>query len=198
MDNKPKKGEYLDVLLRSPRTIFSTKDVALLWGEEREDTVSIRLNKYVRSGKLMRVRRGLYAKDKNYDKFEMATKIYTPSYISFETVLAKAGIVFQFYGQIFVASYVTREITTDDQTYSYKRVRDSILTNRIGVEAKDNYYIASPERAFLDVVYSNKDYHFDNLSPLNWERVFEILPIYENKSMEKKVKRYHKSVNKSK
>ena len=197
MDNKPKKGEYLDVLLRSPRTIFSTKDVALLWGEEREDTVSIRLNKYVRSGKLMRVRRGLYAKDKNYDKFEMATKIYTPSYISFETVLAKAGIVFQFYGQIFVASYVTREITTDDQTYSYKRVRDSILTNRIGVEAKDNYYIASPERAFLDVVYSNKDYHFDNLSPLNWERVFEILPIYENKSMEKKVKRYHKSINKS-
>jgi len=197
MDNKPKKGEYLDVLLRSPRTIFSTKDVALLWGEEREDTVSIRLNKYVRSGKLMRVRRGLYAKDKNYDKFEMATKIYTPSYISFETVLAKAGIVFQFYGQIFVASYVTREITTDDQTYSYKRVRDSILTNRIGVEAKDNYYIASPERAFLDVVYSNKDYHFDNLSPLNWERVFEILPIYENKNMEKKVKRYHKSINKS-
>ena len=127
----------------------------------------------------------------------MATKIYTPSYISFETVLAKAGIVFQFHGQIFVASYVTREITTDDQTYSYKRVRDSILTNRIGVEAKDNYYIASPERAFLDVVYSNKDYHFDNLSPLNWERVFEILPIYENKNMEKKVKRYHKSINKS-
>ena len=197
MDNKPKKGEYVDVLLRSSRTIFSTKDVALLWSEEREDTVSIRLNKYVRSGKMIRVRRGLYAKDKNYDKFELATKIYTPSYISFETVLAKAGIVFQFYGQIFVASYVTREITTDDQTYSYKRVRDSILTNRIGVEAKDNYYIASPERAFLDVVYSNKDYHFDNLSPLNWERVFEILPIYENKNMEKKVKRYHKSINKS-
>jgi len=197
MDTKIKKGEYLDTLLRSPKTIFSTKDVALLWGEKSEAAARVRLSYYVRTGKLIRVHRGLYAKDKNYDKFELATKIYTPSYISFETVLAKAGIVFQFYGQIFVASYVTREITTDDQTYSYKRVRDSILTNRIGVEAKDNYYIASPERAFLDVVYSNKDYHFDNLSPLNWERVFEILPIYENKNMEKKVKRYHKSINKS-
>ena len=197
MDNKPKKGEYSDVLLRSSRTIFSTKDVALLWGEEREDTVSSRLNKYVKSGKLIRVRRGLYAKDKNYDKFELATKIYTPSYISFETVLAKAGIVFQFYGQIFVASYVTREVKVDDQTYAYKRIRDSILTNHAGIKAKNDYHIASPERAFLDVVYSNKDYHFDNLSPLNWERVFEILPIYENKSMEKKVKRYHKSINKS-
>ena len=198
MDNKPKKGEYLDVLLRSSRTIFSTKDVALLRGEEREDTVSIRLNKYVRSGKMIRVRRGLYAKDKNYDKFELATKIYTPSYISFETVLANAGVIFQFYGQIFVASYVTRDVIVDDKTYAYKRIRDSILTNHTGVEAKNNYHVASPERAFLDVVYSNKDYHFDNLSPLDWDKVFEILSIYENKSMERKVKKYHKSINESK
>ena len=192
MDKKPKKGEYLDILLRSPKTIFSTKDVALLWAEERESTVSARLNKYVKSGKLIRVRRGLYAKDKNYDKFELATKIYIPSYISFETVLAKDGVVFQFYGQVFVASYITREVVVDGQTYSYKRTRDSILTNCIGVEAKakDNYYIASPERAFLDIVYTSKGYHFDNLSPLDWVRVFEILPIYKNKSMEKRVKKY--------
>lgn len=198
MDNKLKKGEYLDALLRSPKTIFSTKDAALLWGEEKDSTVSVRLNKYVRAGKLIRVHRGLYAKDKNYDKLELATKIYTPSYISFETVLAKAGVIFQFYGQIFIASYVTREVTVGEQLYSYKRVRDSILTNRIGVEAKGNYYIASPERAFLDTVYSNKDYHFDNLTSLNWEKVFEILPIYENKSVEKKVKKYHKSINETK
>ena len=198
MDNKLKKGEYLDALLRSPKTIFSTKDVALLWGEERESTVSARLNKYVRAGKLIRVHRGLYAKDKNYDKFELATKIYTPSYISFETALAKAGVIFQFYGQILIASYVTREVIIDDKTYSYKRVRDSILTNHAGIEAKNNYHIATPERAFLDVVYLSKDYHFDNLSPLNWDKVFEILPIYNNKSLEKRVKKYRKSINQSK
>lgn len=194
MDKKLKKGEYLGILLRSPKTVFSTKDVALLWAEERKSTVSGRLDKYAKAGKLIRIHRGLYTKDRNYDKLELATKIYTPSYISFETVLAKAGITFQFYGQIFVAAYVTREIITDGQTYSYKRIKDSILTSPAGVEVKDNYHIASPERAFLDVVYSNKDYHFDNLSPINWEKVFEILPIYSNKSMERKVKKYHKSV----
>lgn len=194
MDNKLKKGEYLDVLLRSLKTIFSTKDVALLWGEERKITVSARLNKYVSTGKLIRVRRGLYAKDKNYNIFELATKIYTPSYISFETVLTKTGVVFQFYSQIFVASYVTREVTVDDKTYSYKRVKDLILTNHKGIEAKDNYHIASPERAFLDIVYLSKDYHFDNLSPLNWDKVFEIMSIYSNKSLEKRVKRYYKSL----
>lgn len=195
MDKKPTKGEYLDILLRSPKTVFSTKDAALLWGEERRSIVSARLNKYVRAEKLINVHRGLYVKDKNYDKLELATKIYTPSYISFETVLAKAGVIFQFYGQIFIASYVIRELIIDGQTYSYKRVRDAILTNHTGVEAKNGYHIASPEKAFLDIVYLNKGYHFDNLAPLNWEKVFEILPIYKNKSMEKRVKKYHKSVS---
>jgi len=41
------------------------------------------------------LRRGLYAKDNSYDKNELATKIYIPSYISFETVLRNAGAIFQ-------------------------------------------------------------------------------------------------------
>jgi predicted Zn-ribbon and HTH transcriptional regulator len=49
MDKKPSKGEYLDILLRSPKTIFSVKDVALLWAEEREQKVSSRLNKYAKA-----------------------------------------------------------------------------------------------------------------------------------------------------
>jgi hypothetical protein len=195
MNKKLKKGEYLDVLLRSPKTVFSTKDVALLWAEERETAINSRLNKYAKAGKLVRVRRGIYAKDNNYDKFELAVRIYTPSYISFETVLTKAGVVFQFYGQIFVASYVKRDITIDGQTYSYRKIKDLILTDHTDIETKDNYHIASPERAFLDVVYLNKDYHFDNLSSLNWKKIFEILPVYKNKNMEKRVEKYHKSIS---
>jgi hypothetical protein len=112
--------------------------------------------------------------------------------------LAKTGITFQLYGQIFVASYVKRDVIANGQTYSYKRIRDSILTDHTGIEAKENYHIASPERAFLDVVYSNKEYHFDNLSPLNWEKVFEILPIYKNKNMEKRVNKYKKLIEEPK
>jgi len=52
--------------------------------------------------------------------------------------------------------------------------------------------IASLERAFLDRVYRNPDYHFDNLDVLNWEKVFNILPIYNNKEMNKRVNKYYK------
>lgn len=190
MDNKPSKGEYLEVLLRSPKTVFSVKDVALLWGEEREQMVAIRLNRYVVSGKLIRIRRGIYAKDKNYNRSELATRIYTPSYISFETVLTRAGINFQFYGNIFVASYVTREIEAGDQKISFIRMKDYVLSNTAGIEHSDGIATATKERAFLDRIYISKDYHFDNLNALDWDKVFEILPIYHNKRMEKKVKEY--------
>ena len=189
--------DYILDLMRSNKTVFTFKDVILLWGESDMNFVKKKINRYVKAGKLNAIRRGIYSKDKNYDKYELATKIYTPSYISLETALGAAGITFQFYGQIFAVSYQTKEIECDKQKYSYRKIKDTILTNQAGIESRENYNIASPERAFLDVVYLNKDYHFDNLSPLNWERVFEILPIYENKSMEKKVKRYHKSINKS-
>lgn len=188
------KGDYISTILRSNKTVFSSKDIVLLWGDANTNAARVRVKYYIKTGALYPLRRGIYAKDKNYDKFELATKIYTPAYISLETVLAKAGITFQFYSQIFIASYQTREVIVDGQTYSFRKIKDEILTNSLGVEIKENYSIASPERAFLDVVYLNKDYHFDNLSPLNWDRIYEILPIYGgNKRMEQKVKKYQEA-----
>ena len=198
MDRKPTKGEYVEILLRSSKTVFSTKDIALLWGEKTGVATRVRLSNYVKTGKLIRICRGLYAKDKNYNRFELATRIYTPSYISFETVLTRAGINFQFYGNIFVASYVTRDIEVGDQRISFIRMKDYVLSNSIGIEHLDNIAIASKERAFLDRIYISKDYHFDNLDALDWDKVFDILPIYHNKRINKKVEeyfKYYKSTN---
>ncbi|MFZ8803248.1 MAG: hypothetical protein ACO2PO_09750, partial [Candidatus Calescibacterium sp.] len=125
---------------------------------------------------------------KDYNKFELATKIYKPSYISFETVLSQSGVIFQYYSQIFVASYLTREIGVDGQKYFYRKIKGSILTDPTGLEYKGTYWIATKERAFLDTLYLNKNYYFDNTSVLDKEKILEILPIYKNKSLEKRVK----------
>lgn len=184
----------LSKILRTKNTVFTFKDISLLWRETDANLAKRRISYYVKTGKLYPIRRGIYAKDKNYDQFELATKIYTPSYISFETVLAKAGIIFQYYEQIFIASYLSREITIDDKKYTYKKIKDSILTNNLGIEIKDNYSLATLERAFLDAIYLYKDYHFDNLSLLNRQKVFEIVPIYNRKTMEKRVQKYFDSI----
>ena len=167
MDNKPTKGEYVEILLRSPKTVFSVKDIALLWGEQAEAAVRVRLSQYVKNGKLIRVHRGIYAKDNNYDRFELATRIYTPSYVSFETVLTRTGVNFQYYGNIFVASYVTREIEADGQKISFVKMKDYVLSNTIGIEHTNDVATATKERAFLDRIYVSKDYHFDHLDVLH-------------------------------
>ena len=189
--------DYLLDLMRSKNTIFTTKDISLIWQEPDANFVRKKLYRYIKAGKLYSVRKGVYAKDKNYEKYELATKIFTPSYISFETVLTKAGIVFQFYSQVFAASYLTREFMIDNQNYVLKKIKDSILTNQTGIEVRANYFIASPERAFLDVIYLNKEYHFDNLSSIDWNKVNEILPIYGgNKRINAKVKKYCEAAKK--
>lgn len=190
MDNKPTKGEYVESILRSNKTIFTLKDVSFLWSESDVEVIKKRLSKYVKSGKLIRVRRGLYAKDKNYNHLELATRINTPSYVSFETVLASTGTNFQYYSNIFIASYVSREIVVDKQKYTFIRIKDYVLSNTTGIEHIDGIAIATKERAFLDRLYINKDYHLDNIQSVNWHKVFEILPIYHNKRLEKKVKQY--------
>jgi hypothetical protein len=191
MNKKPTKGEYLEVLLRSSKTIFSTKDVALLWGESNKSVVNNRLKYYAESGKLIRVHRGYYAKDNDYDRLELATRIYTPAYISYETVLTREGVNFQFYGNIFVASYINREITINEQKIQFVRMKDTVLSNTEGIQHQGNYDIASRERAFLDRIYVSKDYHFDNVHELNWDTVFKILPIYRNKRLQAKVNNYY-------
>ena len=72
-------------------------------------------------------------------------------------------------------------------------MKDYVLSNTTGIEHKDGIATAASERAFLDRVYVSKDYHFDNLANLNWDKVFEILPIYHNKRLEKKIKEYFKN-----
>lgn len=192
MNNKLIKGEYIEILLRSNKTVFSAKDIALLWQEPVGVAVRVRLGQYVKNKKLIRVHQGIYVKDKNYNRFELSTRIYTPAYISFETVLTRTGVNFQYYDNIFVASYVTRNIEVDGQKISFVKIKDYVLSNMMGVEHIDDVAMATKERAFLDRIYASKDYHFDHLDVLDWHKVFEILPIYRNKRMNKKVQEYFK------
>jgi hypothetical protein len=184
--------DYILRIMRSNNTVFTFKDIALIWGETNADLAKKRIYRYVKAGKLYAIRRGIYAKDTNYDKFELATKIFTPSYISMETVLAKEGVIFQHYSQIFAVSYLTRELFCDGQTYVFRKIKDSVLANPFGIEKKGNFSIATKERAFLDMLYLSKEYHFDNLTLIDWEKCFQMLEMYENKAMAKRLNSYRK------
>jgi hypothetical protein len=180
-------------LLRSSQSVFNFEDIAIIW-RSRDSKANINsLYYYVKKKELYRIRKGIYAKDQHYDRLELACKIYTPSYISFETVLQQAGIIFQYYNSIFIASYLSKEFTCDNQPYKSRTLKESVLTNSKGLINTGNYYMASAERAFLDLLYVEPTYYFDNLNSLNWKKVFELSPLYENRALEARLQVYYKN-----
>lgn len=181
-------------------TVFTSDEIALILRENSLDKIKSKINYYVKKGILRHLRRGLYAKSNGYEILEASNKIFTPSYISLETVLQREGITFQDYGKtVFVVSYQTRDVSVDGFTISFKKVKDVILANPEGINTENGYSIASKERAFLDVLYLYKKYYFDNLSNIDFDKAEKILPIYNSRALEarfkKYVKNYYSSVN---
>lgn len=160
----------------------------MLTGEQREGLISKRLNYYVREGKLLNPRRGIYAKQ-NYAPEELACLLYTPSYLSLEYVLQKAGVVFQYDNRLTCVSYLSRNVEIEGREYCYRRMKGEILADTNGIVCEGYTNIATPERAFLDVMYLNAEYYFDNIRPLDYKRIAALLPIYGNKRMEVRVKK---------
>ncbi len=177
-------------LYKSSQTVFLVKELSLRFTTIPYKNLKSRLHYLAKTGKLRHIRRGAYVKDP-YDPLELANKLYTPSYISFETVLGKAGMVFQQYDTIFVASYLSRKVRLENKDFYYRKLTDAVLLNSKGIEQNESYAIATPERAFLDAVFLYKSYHFDNLSPLNWEKVYELLPLYDSKALKIRIEKYH-------
>jgi len=177
-------------LYQQPQTVFSFTDLTLLFPQKSPKSLQNKIHYATKTNKLQNLRRGIYAKP-NFQLFELANKIYTPSYISFETVLLKEDIVFQTYQTIFLASYLTRTVSVDQQSFSFKKLKSSLLSNPQGLTLMPGYTIATKERAFLDAVYLYGDYHFDNLRPLDWNLINQLTPIYQNKAFNKRVKKYY-------
>lgn len=183
------RKDFILEILRNPQTVFTAKEIALILGMREKNALKSKINYYVKKGIIKAVRRGIYVKP-NYDIFELATKIYTPSYISLETVLEKEGVIFQHYKTIFIISYLSRKLRVAGKEIQIRKIKNEILLNQLGVQKKDGYSIAAKERAFLDALYLYGDYYFDNLEILNKGKVFEIVKIYRQKSLIKRVKKY--------
>lgn len=175
-------------LYLSGKTVFSMQEIRLLTrGLIATSALPNRLSRLVNSGDLLRLRHGVYALPP-YDPLEFASKIQVPSYISMETVLRKHGVIFQYDNTITLASYQPKVIyNSSGEVFLFRKLASSILINRKGKVVTPHYTIATVERAFLDLCYVDKWRTYENIDPLNIEKVLELLPIYNNKALTERV-----------
>ena len=186
--NRSRNKDLILSVYSDTRTVFSLNDIAMLIGVSDFKRLNERLNYYVRRGKLLRPRKGIYVKP-NYNPEELVCSLYTPSYISLEYVLQKAGVVFQYDERITTISYLSRSIDIEGRTYTYRKIKGEILIVTQGINQTGNVNIATPERAFLDILYLDATYYFDNLNPLDKNLITKLLQIYNTKTLTARIKK---------
>ncbi len=175
-------------LLLTDKTVFTVEELAYIWDISSDATLRDKIKYLVAKGNLLRIKRGYFAvRGREYDINELANKLVSPSYISFETVLTQAGVNFQYSSEIYLASNNTKTVRVGDKTFVYKKIKDEILYNQTGIIKEKNYFIATPERAFLDTLYLNKDRYFDNERPIDYEKCLIIGAIYGEKTLIKEI-----------
>ena len=187
MFSSPKSNpDIILAIYTDSRTVFRLKDIAMLAGETNFQSLNKKLNYHVKTGKLHNPRKGMYTKP-NFNPEEMACTVYTPSYISLDYVLQKAGVLFQYDSRITSVGNLSRIIKIENQTYVFRKIKSSLLINTAGILQNNQVNIATAERAFLDMIYLNANYYFDNLNPLNKQLIYKLLPVYQSDIMKKRI-----------
>ena len=177
----------LEVILNSTRSVFNVQSLRMLTECEDSQKLTKSLHYYVKEGKIRNPRRGIYTKA-TYNEREMACSLFRPAYISLEYVLQRAGVVFQYDDTITCVSYLNRIAEVDEKIYQFRIINPELRIGMEGIDQNDNILIATPERAFLDMVYlSAGNCYFDNLHPLNKTKVKQLLPLYQSKVLTERV-----------
>lgn len=170
-------------LLKTKKTVFTVNDLKKILDTSNEGTIRNYLSRAKEKWLMESVYYGVWKLvGRDVNMYELWCKIHRNSYISFETVLKKEGVIFQYYGDIiFMASDKSRERVALWTNFKSLKLKNSILINPIWIEHRENYSIASVERAICDRLYLSSDYYFDNLENVNFEKLEEISQIYNKR-----------------
>lgn len=174
----------LELLNQDRATVFRISDIAMMTGETDRSRLVQRLRYGIKKGYLSSPCHGIYAK-KKYSVEELACKLYVPSYISLDTVLQKAGVIFQYSEEISLVSYLSRHIEVGGRQIRYRKIKNQIIVDLNGIN-RGEINEATPERAFLDTLYLNSHYHFDNPAVLDMDKIKRLLPIYHSPTLTKR------------
>ena len=131
--------------------VFTSQDFVNIFNIDRK-VATVKLSRYKAKGYLISPRRGIYyLRDEVGDKFRIANKVYSPSYVSLDTALSRHNIIPEtVYTITSVTTKATREFTDEQTTYRYYKIKKQAY---IGYDLINDVLIADPEKALVDYLY---------------------------------------------
>lgn len=182
-------------------TIFSLSDIRRIAPSFHRR----RLNDWQEKGYIKKIVKGYYIfsdLDINEDVlFQIANRIYDPSYISFEMALSHYKLIPEsVYGITSASSRKTRTFKTKIAAFIYKTLKPDLFFGYVIADTgKKRYKIASCEKAILDYFYLNafikKPSDFEGIR-INKENYYEVvdegklrryLERFRNKALTKRI-----------
>lgn len=164
----------IDEIVKIRRTIeqdvfdYQALTVALSGYRKPRDKIT----KLLASGGVIRIKKGLYCFGEDFRKEPisreyLANLIYGPSYISLDYALSYHGLIPE---RVEVVTSVTprrsRDFGTPFGIFSYRMVTENRYTVGAVIEqsGKASFLIATPEKALIDKVWTDKRFHGVNIS----------------------------------
>lgn len=155
---------------------FTYQDIAKVLSIA-EDSAQVLSTRYVKQKYLIRLKRNFYILKERWDnitphqRLELANLLQVPSYISLMTALSFYEYTTQVQQKFIESISLYRTFIKDIEgfIFNYSKIKNDFY---FGFSKKNNIFIASPEKAFIDSLYLNYlgKYNLD-LSSLNLEKI---------------------------
>lgn len=135
----------------------------LLTGNANPDYLRRQLSEWVRTGKLLQLRRGLYALAPPYQKvaphpFHVANRLRAASYVSLQAALSHYSLIPEHVEAVTsVTTARPNEWKTPFGRYTYRHIQADFFFGYerriVATNPTQHAFVATPEKALLDLVY---------------------------------------------
>lgn len=140
------------ILYAKKVSLFSINDAKKVFNIEKDNTLYKLLQRLEKKDIIKRIENGKYLFSFiEVSDFEIANFLTSPSYISLESALSFYGILSQFpYTITSITGKKSKRVIYEDKEYEFMHIRSKYL---YGFFKKNNFLIASPEKALIDELY---------------------------------------------
>ena len=153
------------------------------------DSLRVQLTRWSNKGILIRITKGIYAPyGTEINVIKIANQMYYPSYISFESVLSKYGILSQVpYTLTFATPKRTKKMILNGTEVEFTKLSGKYY---FGYAFEEGINIASPEKALVDCLYlvskGKRSLNIDELylKNLDKEKLLEISKVFPKNTRE--------------
>jgi predicted transcriptional regulator of viral defense system len=188
--------ELLKIVGREP--IFHSS--LLTAGEVNLTDMGRQLSRWVKSGNLIQLRRGIYALSERYQKvpphpFYIANRLKRASYVSLQSALGYHGLIPEYVPSVTsVTSGRPENLSNSLGAYIFKHIKKPLFFGYKAVDLGDGQsaFIALPEKALLDLVYLTpgadvpdylRELRLQNTGVLNAELLIEFVARMSSKKL---------------